>query len=89
MLIYKIKHSIAPLQMQHLLNWRRDKTDMPCVRHRGPLVVPFARTKYQQHTFKYFAPKLMNSLVMTYNLNLDSPISTYKANIAKVLADNI
>ena len=89
MLIYKIKHSIAPLQMQHLLDWRQEKADMPCVRRRGPLVVPFARTKYQQHTFKYFAPKLMNSLAMTHNMNLDIPISTYKANIVKVLTDNI
>ena len=87
MLIYKIRHLIAPLQMQHLLDWRQDKADMPCVRHRGPLVMPFARTKYQQHACKYFAPKLMNSLVMSHNVNLDSLISTHKANIVKVFAD--
>ena len=89
MLTYKIRHSIAPVQMQHLLDWREDKEDMPCVRHRGPLIVPFARTKYQQHLFKYFAPKLVNSLVITHNINLDIPISAYKAKISEVFAGNI
>ena len=89
MLTYKIRHSIAPVQMQHLLDWRHDKKGMPCVRHRGPLMVPFARTKYQRHTFKYFAPKLLNSLVVTHDMNLDVPISTYKASISEVFAGNI
>ena len=89
MLIYKIKHSLAPVQMQHLLDWRQDKEDMPCVRHRGPMIVPFARTKYQQHSFKYFAPKLINSLFITHNMSLDIPISAYKAKISEVFAGNI
>ena len=70
--------------MQHLLDWRQYKEDMSCVRRRGPLIVPFARTKYQQRAFKCFPPKLLNSLIMTCNMKLGIQISAFKANIAEV-----
>ena len=86
MTIYKIKHSLTPLQMQNLLHWRQQNPIIPCVRQRGPLIVPFARTKYKQLTFKCFAPKLFNSLSVLYNIDLNVPISAFKAKVAEVMA---
>ena len=86
-MIYKIKHSLAPIQMQHLLEWRPEDTDMIRIRHRGPLIVPFARTKFRQHTFRIFAPKLLNSLSVTCNIGLNIPISAFKAKVAKISLD--
>lgn len=65
--------------MQRLLKWRSDTSDMPHVRYRGPLIVPFARTKYKQHSFNFFAPKLLNEM-KTIDLNVS--ISTFKRQIA-------
>ena len=84
MMIYKIKHHLAPIQIHHLLDWRSANLDVPHVRHRGPLIVPYARTKYKQHTFKIFAPKLLNSLSVSLDINLDVPISTFKTQIRKL-----
>ena len=70
---------MGPVQMQHLLEWRPEDTDVIRVRHRGPLIVPFARTKFSQHTFRFFAPKLLNTLSVTGNINLIIPISAFKA----------
>ena len=84
MMIYKIKHHLAPIQMNHLLDWRLLNKDVPCVRHRGPLIVPFAKTKYKQHTFRFFAAKLLNSLRVSSGINLDVPISTFKTQIMKL-----
>ena len=89
MTIYKIKHSLAPLQMQHLLLWRSENQTIPCVRHRGPSIVPFARTKYKQHTFKFFAPKLLNSLSAVHNIDINIPISAFKAKVAELAVDII
>ena len=83
-MIYKIKHHLAPIQIHHLLDWRSSDLDVPHVRHRGPLIVPYARTKYKQHTFKIFAPKLLNSLSVSLDINLDVPISTFKTQIRKL-----
>ena len=44
-LIYKIKHSLAPSQTQHLLERRSTTSNTPNVRHRGCLITPYARTK--------------------------------------------
>ena len=86
MMIYKIKHSLAPEQMRHLLDWRGD-SNTPRVRFRGPLIVPFARTKYRQHTFKIFASKLLNSLSGSYEMNLNVSISAFKTRIAEVTVE--
>lgn len=88
LLVYKIKHSMAPSQMQHLLHWRLSNSNVPRVRNRGPMMVPFARTKYKQHTFKIFAPKLFNSLSEMHAIDLNVPISAYKTNVAKCMASN-
>ena len=89
MMIYKIKHSLAPQNMQSLLQWKPDNLETICVRHRGPLTVPFARTKYKQHTFKIFAPKLLNSLSTSCMVDFNVSISMYKAFIANLIADNL
>ena len=87
MMIYKIKHHMAPMQMHDLLDWRSAHSDAPRVRHRGPLIVPFARTKYKQHTFKIFAPKLLNSLSASFDINFDVPISAFKARVRELTRD--
>ena len=83
-MIYKIKHSLAPRHMQNMLCWRPDDSATPCVRQRGPMIVPYARTKYKQHTFKIFAPKLLNSLSALCPVEFNVSISMFKTCIAKV-----
>ena len=78
---------MAPIQMQHLLEWRPDDTDMIRIRHRCLLIVPFARTKYRQHTFRIFALKLLNSVSVTFNISLNIPISAFKTKVAKIAFD--
>ena len=70
--------------MQNLLCWRPDDTAAPCVRQRGPMIVPYAKTKYKQLTFKYFAPKLLNSLSALCHVEFDVSISMFKTFIAKI-----
>ena len=84
MMIYKIKHSLAPIHMQEMLNWRPENSATPDVRYRGPLIVPYARTKYKQHTFRIFASKLLNSLSALCKVEFNVPISAYKTLIAKM-----
>ena len=50
-------------------------------------MVPFARTKYKQLTFKFFAPKFLSSLSVLYNIELNVPISVFKTQVAEVMAD--
>ena len=57
------------------------------MRFRGPLIVPFARTKYRQHTLKIFASKLLNSLSGSYEMNLNVSISAFKTKIAEVTVE--
>ena len=52
-------------------------------------MVPFARTKYKQHTFKFFAPKLLNSLSAVHNIDINIPISAFKAKVAELAVDII
>ena len=88
-MIHKIKHSMAPIQMQYLLEWRPEEADMIRIRHRCPLIVPFARTKFRQHAFRIFAPRLINSLSVSCNISFNIPISAFKAKVAKVSVDSI
>ena len=86
-MIYKIKHSLAPPQTQLLLDWRQTASDTPNVRHRGPLIIPYARTRYRQDTFRVFAPKLLYKLSSSHNIDFSVPISTYKAKIEEAIID--
>ena len=88
MMIYKIKHSLVPLQMRYLLNWRMDNSALPCVRRRGLLIVPFAKTKYKHHTFKLYAPKLLNELSALNYIDLDVPISKYKVKVTEIVTSS-
>ena len=87
MMIYKIKHSLTPLHMQSLLHWIPNNSEAPDVRHRGPLIIPFTKKKYKQHTFKIFAPKLLNSL-NSYKVDFNVSISRFKALVANI-TDNL
>ena len=78
---------MAPIQLQHLLEWRPDDADMIRIRHRGPLIVPFATTKFRQHTFRIFAPKLLNSLSVTLDITLYILISVLNSKVAKISFD--
>ena len=70
--------------MQNLLCWIPDDSAAPCVRQRGPMIVPYAKRKYKQHTFKIFAPKLLNSLSALCHVEFNVPISIFKTFIAKI-----
>ena len=83
-MIYKIKHSFLPMHMQNMLCWKINDSAIPCVRQRGPMILPYARTKYKQYTFKIFAPKLLNSLSVLYHVEFNVSISMFKTCIAKV-----
>ena len=50
---YDLKKSMAPIQLQQLLEWRPDDADMIRIRHRGPLIVPFATTKLDSILLEY------------------------------------
>ena len=84
-MIYKMKHSLAPTQTQHLLEWKSTTSDTPNVRHSGPLIIPYARTKYRQDSFRIYAPKLFNKLSFSHNININVPISTYKSKVMEAL----
>ena len=79
--IYKIKHSLTPMHMQNMLCWRPDDSATPCVGQRGPMIVPYARTKYKQHTFKIVAPKLLNSLSTLCHVEFNFSIYMFKTGL--------
>lgn len=86
LLVYKIKHGIAPHQVRGLIDWINLDDSLPNLRNRGPLVIQFARTVYRQHTYRIYGAKLFNSLNALSPINLNVPISKFKKVVNEQLA---
>ena len=87
-LIYKIHAGLTPAQMNHLLEWRVFNPELPVIRNRGPLIIPYARTRYKQHTFRVFGPNLFNRLNGICNITLRTSVSKFKTQIKQLLMNN-
>jgi len=87
-LIYKIKHGIAPRQMNHLIEWRIDDDNPHALRHRTPLIIPFSSRRFKQNTFRIHGPKLFNRLSVIADLNTGTSVSIFKKQVKGLLESN-
>ena len=84
-MVYKIKNSIAPSQVRHLLNWRECNRQNHELRNNILLEIPHSRTACKQRTFRVYASKLCNKLNSISNLHFDIPISAFKTQVKDLL----
>jgi len=87
-LIYKIKHGIAPRQMNHLIEWRIDDDNPHALRHRTPSIIPFSSRRFKQNTFRIHGPKLFNRLSVIADLNTGTSVSIFKKQVKGLLESN-
>ena len=85
MTIYKIKNRLCPTSLMHLLTWRPLDLNGPALRTREPMLVPFTRYVYKQHTFRWYAASLYNRLSQITPIDFRVPISAFKKQIRTLL----
>jgi len=86
LLVYKIKHHAAPISIKKLVDWKIINEVQHQLRHVNPIIIPFSKTVYRQHTFRVYAAKLFNNLNSLDEINLNVPISSYKKTLKALLA---
>jgi len=89
LLIYKIYVGLTPVQMKHLIEWRDVDQDLPVVRNRGPLNIPFSYTRYKQNTFRVYGPKLFNRLHCISPITLRTSISKFKTQVRQLIENHL
>ena len=86
LLTYKIKHLMAPVQTRNLIEWKVTDQNAPQLRHNNPIIVPFARTVYKEHTFRVHNAKLFNSIHAIFPIDFAVSISVFKKTLYEHLS---
>ena len=74
--------------MKHLIESRDVDQDLPVVRNRGPLNIPFSYTRYKQNTFRVYGPKLFNRLHCISPITLRTSISKFKTQVRQLIENH-